>query len=246
MMISSFERSPQQYARLAGVFYLAIILLGIFGELFVRGTLVVTGDAAATANNILASPLLWRAGIVGDLLMQVFDVPVIVIFYLLLRPVNESLALFATLINLVQTAVLVVNKLNLLLPLFLLQDTAYLNAFSAEQLHALSYLAIKAHGYGFAIGLIFFGFACLATGYLIYQSRFLPKVLGVLLVVAGLCYLINSIALMLAPAFASSLSMAILAPAFVGELSVALWLMVKGVDKERWGRQATRLGMPRA
>ena len=93
-MISSFERSPQRYARSVGVIYLAIIVLGIFGELLVRETLVVSGDALATANNISASPLLWRAGIVGDLLMQALDVPMMVIFYLLLRPVSEGLALF--------------------------------------------------------------------------------------------------------------------------------------------------------
>ena len=100
-MISSFERSPQHYARFAGFIYLAIIVLGIFGELFVRGTLIVSGNVVATANAISASLLLWRAGIVGDLLMQALDVPMMVIFYLLLRPVSEGLALFAACMNLV-------------------------------------------------------------------------------------------------------------------------------------------------
>ena len=108
-MIAAIERSPQRYARIAGIFYLAIILLGMFGELYVRGTLVVSGDAAATSAAISASPLLWRAGIAGDLLMHVFDVPVTVVLYYLLRPVSRSLALLATLVNLVQTAVLVAN-----------------------------------------------------------------------------------------------------------------------------------------
>ena len=137
-IIPRIERSPQLYARLGGWLYLAIIILGMFGELFARATLVVSGDAAATANSISASQFLWRAGIAGDLLMHVLDVPVILILYLLLEPVNESLALLATFINLVQTAVLAANKLNLLIPLFLLEDVAYLNAFSAEQRHALS------------------------------------------------------------------------------------------------------------
>jgi Domain of unknown function (DUF4386) len=239
-MIPSIERSPQQYARLAGVFYLAIIFLGICGELFVRGTLVVSGDAVATANNISASPLLWRTAIVGDLMMQVFDIPVIVIFYLLLRPVSESLALFATFINLIQTTVLVANKLNLLVPLFLLDNAGYLQVFSVEQLNAFSYLAIKAHGYGFAIGLIFFGFACLATGHLIYRSRYLPKILGVLMLGAGLSYLLNSFALLLVPSFAAAIFPAVLVPAFIGELSVALWLVVKGVNLEKWEQKTKR------
>jgi hypothetical protein len=233
MPLSPVERSPQRYARLAGFLYLAIIVLGGFGELFVRGTLVVSGDAAATADNILHSPFLWRAGIAGDLLMHVFDVPVILILYFLLRPVSRSLALLATLINLVQTAVLVANKLNLLLPLFLLEDAGHLKSFSAEQLHALSYLAIKAHGVGFGIGLIFFGVACLVRGYLIFRSGYFPRPLGVLVFVAGLSYLTNSFALLLAPSIAALIFPGVLIPAFVGELSFCLWLIVKGVDLEQ-------------
>lgn len=236
-MIASIERYPQRYSRIAGICYLAIIVLGMFGELYVRAMLVVPGDAAATSAAISASALLWRAGIAGDLLMQVLDVPVIVIFYYLLRPVSRSLALFATLINLVQTAVLVMNKLSLMVPLFLLEKSSYLAAFSPEQRHALSSLAIKAHAYGFGIGLIFFGFACLATGYLIFKSGYLPKILGVLMVMAGFSYLINSFALLLAPSFADAITPAILVPAFVGELSLTLWLIFKGVNMEAWQRR---------
>ena len=233
-MSYSFDRSPQRYARVGGILYLAIIFLGLFGELVVRGTLVVSGDVAATANGISTSEFLWRAGIVGDLLMHVCDVPVIVILYLLLRPVSESLALFATFINLVQTAVLVANKLNLFFPLLLLGDASYLKAFSPEQLHALSYLAIKAHGVSFAIGLIFFGVACLVRGYLIFKSGYFPKSLGLLLLIAGLSYLINSIALLLAPSFAAAIFPGILVPALIGELFFALWLIVKGVNMAQW------------
>jgi hypothetical protein len=238
-MIASIERSPQRYARIAGILYLAIILLGMFGELYVRGTLVVSGDAAATSAAIAASPLLWRAGIAGDLLMHIFDVPVIVVLYFLLRPVSRSLALFATLINLVQTAVLVANKMNLLVPLFLLENSMYLTAFSPVQLHALSYLAIKAHGYGFGIGLIFFGIACLVRGYLIFKTGYLPKILGVLMAIAGLSYLVNSFVLLLAPSLADAIFPGVLIPAFVGELLLTLWLIFKGVNLERWRVRAT-------
>ncbi|MCU6432818.1 DUF4386 domain-containing protein [Undibacterium sp. Jales W-56] len=234
MTLSAIERSPQRYARLGGILYLAIILLGMFGEIFVRGTLVVSGDATASVNSILPAQFLWRAGIAGDLMMHVFDVPVIVILYFLLRPVSQSLALFASCINLVQTAVLATNKLNLLVPLFLMEDSAYLNAFSPEQLHALSYLSIKAHGYGFGIGLIFFGVACLARGYLIFRSGYLPKFLGVLMLAAGFSYLINSFALILAPAFATAIFPGILMPAFIGELFFCLWLIFKGVNLKQW------------
>ena len=175
------ETSPQVYARIGGVLYLIIIAAGILGEIFVRGTLVVSGDAAATANHIMASPLLWRIGIVGDIIMHVCDVPLMLIFYVLLRPVHKNLDLLAVLFNLIQTAVLVANKLNLLLPLFLLDNANYLKAFTPDQLHALAYLLIKMHGYGFGIGLIFFGFECLVVGYLIFKSGYLPRILGVLI-----------------------------------------------------------------
>ena len=238
MMFSSIERSPQLYARIGGLLYLAIILFGLFGEVFVRGTLVISGDETATAHGISASQFLWRVGIAGDLLMHLFDVPLILILYLLLRPVSESLALLAMLINLVQTAVLAANKLNLLVPIFLLEDASYLKVFSPGQLHALSYVAIKAHGFGFGIGLIFFGFACLVWGYLIFRSAYLPNVIGLMVALAGLSYLTNSFALLLAPSFAASIFPAVLVPAFVGELTLCLWLLIKGVNVRQWELRA--------
>ncbi|MCX2860523.1 DUF4386 domain-containing protein [Paucibacter sp. PLA-PC-4] len=233
-MTQSLERSPQIGLRLAGLLYLAIIALGLFGEAVVRGSVVLPGDAAATAARIAAEPLLWRAGIAGDLLMHVLDLPVILALYYLLRPVSRPLALLATLFNLVQTAVLAANKLNLLLPILLLQGSGTGQAFSATQLQALTALAINLHGYGFGIGLIFFGIACLLRGWLIARSGFLPKPLGLLLLLAGLSYLLNSFALLLAPKLAAAMFPVILMPAFVGELALALWLIVKGVDLQQW------------
>jgi Domain of unknown function (DUF4386) len=153
----SIEISPRVYARVGGVLYLIIIVAGATGELVLRGASVVSGNAAATAHNIMASASLWRAGIAGDLVMHLCDVPLMMIFYVLLRPVNSNLALLAVLFNLTQTAVLVANKLNLLLPIFLLGDAEYLKAFTPEQLQALSYVSLRTHDNGFAVGLIFFG-----------------------------------------------------------------------------------------
>jgi hypothetical protein len=239
-MIASIENNPQRYARMAGVLYLAIIFLGLFGEMYARGTLVVSGDAAATSAAILASPLLWRAGIAGDLLMHVFDLPAMVVLYYLLRPVSRSLALFATLANGVQTAVLVANKMTLLIPLFLLESSRYVTAFSPEQAHAAAYIAINAHGYGFGIGLIFFGVACLVRGYLIFMTGYLPKTLGVLMAMAGLSYLLNSFALLLAPKFAAAMFPWVMLPSLLGELALTLWLIVKGVNVQQWRRRAQR------
>jgi hypothetical protein len=232
--IKSFETSPQLYARIGGVLYLSIIVAGIFSEMFVRDKLIVTGDATATANNIMASQLLWRFGIVTDLLMHVCDVGLMLVFYVLLKPVNKNLILLAVLFTLVQSSVLVAYKINLMDALFLLGSADYLKAFEPHQLNALAYLAIKSDAYGFGIGLIFFGFASLILGYLIFKSDYLPKAIGVLMQIAGFCYLTNSFALLLAPKFANTLFPAILLPSFLAELSLCLWLIFKGVNISRW------------
>ncbi len=238
MATPATETSPQTYARVGGALYLLIIFAGALGELFIRSKLVVPGDAAATASRILASESLWRLGIAGDLVMHVCDVFVMWVLYVLLRPVNRNLALLGLLLNLIQTAVLVANKLTLLVPLFLLGDAAYLKAFDPAQLQTWSYIAIRMHEYGFGVGLIFFGCVCLVEGYLIRKSRYLPKLLGVLMQIAGACYLINSFTLLLAPTVEARLFPAILMPCLLAELSLALWLLVKGVNVGEWKRRA--------
>lgn len=200
----------------------------------VRERMVVSGDVVATAANIQAFPQLWRWGIAVDLIMQLCDIPLILIFYVLLKPVNKNLALMNLLFNMIQTAVLVANKLSLLIPIFLLGDAAYLKAVDPYQLQVLSYVFIKLHDYGFGVGLIFFGMVCLVEGYLIFKSGLIPKILGVLLQVAGVCYLTNSFALILYPTLLNILSPFILLPPLVAELSLAFWLLVKGVDLARW------------
>jgi len=234
MVNNKAEASPQVYARAGGLAYLIIIVAGAFGELFIRNKIIVSGDAIATAHNIAASPLLWRIGIAGDLLMHVCDLVVAMVYYLLLKRVNKNLALLSVLFGLIQTAVLVANKLNLLMPLFLLGNEDYLKAFDPQQLQVLSYVAVKAHTYGFGIGLIFFGFECLIDGYLIFKSGFLPRVLGIMIFIAGLCYLINSFSLILFPAISDLVFQVIIIPTFIGELSMCLWLLVKGVNVAKW------------
>lgn len=222
-MRSATPVSPLEL-RLAGLCYLAIIGLGLWSEVFVRGSLVVAGDAAATARNIAAQPQLWRLGLAADLLMQVLDLPVIVVLWRLLRPVNETLALTATGLNLVQTAMLVGNRLQLLAALEFATAPGLGAAFLPGQRDALAMLAVQLHGQGFGIGLIFFGFACVIRGALIASSGVAPRLLGGLLVAAGLAYLLNSFALLLAPGLAQRLFPAVMLPVLVGELAFALWL----------------------
>lgn len=226
----NFENNPQYYARIAGILYLIIIATGIFGELFVRNKLIVFENPEATANHIIQSDFLWRLGIATDLLMHICDIPVMLILYFLLKPVSKKLALLNLSFTLIQTAILIVNKLNLVAALLFLKGVET-KSFTSDQLHTLSYIAIKIHGYGFGIGLIFFGFVCLIEGYLIFKSVYLPKTIGLLMFFAGLCYLINSFTLLLAPQFSS---VALLIPCFIAELSLTLWLIFKGVNISAW------------
>jgi hypothetical protein len=226
-----FDRSPQPYVRACGLMYLAIIALGLFGEVVVRG-----GLASATAAALAANETLWRTGIVTDLLMHVLDVPLIVLFYLLLRPVDAALALLSTVFNIVQTAVLALNKLSLVVPLLV----ATRSSLPAPVADEVARLGVTVHAYGFAIGLVFFGMTCLVRGHLLRRSRLLPQAIGVLLMVAGACYLLNSAALLLAPALARLLFPWVMLPVLVAELALAAWLLVKGIDLAQWQRLQDR------
>ena len=226
--------SPQVYARIGGVLYLIIIAAGLFAEAFVRNRLIVPTDAATTAANIKEHELLFRLGIAADLTTFVCAVPLTLILYALLRPVNTNVALLMVMFNLVQDGIGGLNALNTYRPLQLLTGAAYLKVFDPEQLQTMVLLSLRAHSVGFGIALIFFGFSCLALGYLTFASGFLPKTLGVLIAIAGACYLMNSFALILSPRLASILFPSILLPAFIGELALALWLTVRGVNAPKW------------
>src|SRR3984957_17438356 len=166
------EFSPQRYARIGGALYLVIIVLGAFAEGFVSSKLVVPGDAATTAHNILASPELWRLSVAGDLIVALCAVPLLWIEYLLLRPVSKHLVLLAVLFNLVSLAVEAISKLFLLVVMPTLGNADYARGFDAQQLQILANLALRSHDIAFNIALIFFAFTCLVNGYLIFRSGF--------------------------------------------------------------------------
>jgi len=242
MTDKSVEISPQLYARIGGVLYLIIIVIGFCSEFFVRDKLVVPRDVTATANNIMASESLWRISIAGDLILLVCAVPLTLILYVLLRPVNKHLALLAVFFNMVEFPIEAASKLCLFAALFFSGNADYLKAFEPHQLHALVKLSLKLHDYGFGIDLVFFGFACLVYGYLLFRSGYFPRTLGVLMAIAGLSYLANSFTLILAPAYAGRIFL-VLVLALIGELSFCLWLMLKGVNEQRWKEQASAAGL---
>ena len=235
------ETSPHVYARFGGVLYLIIIVIGFCSEFFVREKLVVSGDVTATANNIMASESLWRITIAGELILLVCAITLTLILYVLLRPVNKTLALLAVFFNMVEFPIEAASKLCLFAALFLSGNADYLKTFEPHQLHALVKISLKLHDYGFGIDLVFFGFACLVYGYLLFRSGYFPRTLGVLMAIAGLSYLTNSFTLILAPAYAGTISL-ILVLALIGELSLCLWLLVVGVNEQRWKEQASASG----
>jgi hypothetical protein len=239
MAQQTIRMSPQHYARLCGVLYLYIIVAGMFAELFVRSRLIVSNDAAVTASNIMANESLFRLGFSGELLHIAFDVVVAVILYALLRPIDRNIALLAAFMRFACDIVLAVASLSHFAALKLFADAGYLKTFTPDQLHTLALVALKLHGDGYAISLVFFSFACLSLGYLIFRSGFLPRIIGALMAVAGVCYLINSFSHFLSPAFATTLFPGLFVPIFVAELSLALWLTVKGVNVAKWEEKAS-------
>ncbi|MBC6699355.1 DUF4386 domain-containing protein [Hymenobacter sp. BT190] len=234
-MSSATETSPWRYARLGGALYLIIILCGAFAEGFVMDKLVVSGDAVATAHNILAAPSLWRLGVASNVLLVMCAVPLLWIEYQLLKPVSKSLAQLSLLFNGVSLAVEAVSKVFLLLVMPILASTATLpDGSGLGELPLLATLALKSHNIAFNVALLFFGCTCLVNGYLIFRSGYFPRFLGVLLQIAGGGYLVACTAALFAPALAAVLLPAILLLPLVGELALCLWLLLKGVNRPQW------------
>jgi hypothetical protein len=221
--------TDKNLARIAGFCYLIVIVAGLFSEVFVRQALIASNNALATANNIQANEMLFRWGIVSDLINFVIGLPAILIIYSLFKRTNKLLLQVALGFVIVQTAIIAVNLLNQITPLLILSNDNYLNTFQPEQLASLALLSLNVQAQGYAIGLVFFGFYCLIVGYVIYKSGLVPKVLGILYSFAGLCYVINSFMMFLSKGFENPLFVYLAIPIFIGELSLCLWLLIKGI-----------------
>ena len=222
--------SNKSLARIAGFCYLVVIATGLFSEVFVRQTLRVTNDALTTAHNIQTNEMLFRWGFVADLINFIVGIPTILIIYNFFKKSNKILLQIAVTLVIIQTAIIAVNLLNQITPLLLLANETYLNTFQQSQLATLSLLSLNIQSQGYAIGLVFFGFYCILIGFVIYKTSAMPRVIGVLYAIAGLCYLINSFTMFLSKGFANPIFVYLAIPIFIGELSVCLWLLLKGID----------------
>jgi len=239
-MATSLAREPvQRWARAAGVLLLLSVVCGGFGEAFVPMRILVRGDAAATAAHLQQSGLLFRLGFVAYLVEATCDIVLALAFYVLLRPVHPRLALLAAFFGLVSTAIFAVSELFLYSAVLFVGSPDFLSPFSPAQQGSLLLLVLRLYGLGAGLFLALYGIATILRGWLIARSGFLPRVLGVLLVVGGLGFVCKNLLLVLAPRWSSDL---LLLPMFVAILSLTVWMLVRGVDVARWHERAADSG----
>lgn len=231
-------KSIQRTARIAAVLYLIITVAAIFAHIYLPSNIIVPGDAAATANNIISSETLFRVGGVGgELVVLLSEVILSIVLYVLLKPVNKTLSMLAAVSRLVMTTIHGLNLLNYFFAILLLSGAGYLSAFNTEQLHGLVMLFLEAHSIGFTIGIAFLTLHVFILGYLIFKSGYFPKVLGILFIAAGVGYLIDSFALLLFSGYETTPTVIAIVIA-VSEVAFPLWLLIKGVNKEGWEKRS--------
>ena len=223
--------SIKKTARMAGVLYSIYIVTTIFANVS-RTKLIVFGDAIATANNILASEWLFRIGFMSDVLAGVLFLLAAWALYVLLKPVNKNIALLFLLLNLGGVAVQCINMLNLFSAVLLLSGADYLKVFQADQLQALAMLFLDLHKNGFMVAQLFYGVWLFPLGYLVFKSGYLPRILGIVLMVECFGWLMYTFQFFLFPSYVviSYLSFAV---GFIGEFSLTLWLLIKGVKDQK-------------
>lgn len=227
--------SVQTYARAAGILSLLSMIGGFFGELYIPSRIIVSGDAAATAKNIIESSSLFRLGFAAYLVEGMCDIALSLVLYVLLKPVHRNLALLAAFFGLVSTAVFAVGELFYFGASLPLGGADYLKSFSPDQLNALSLLSLRMYGLVAGIFMAFYGMATGLRGYLIYRSDYLPRALGILMMLAGLGFIARNFVLVLAPAYMSNI---FLIPMFLSVVFLTLWMLVKGVDVPKWEARA--------
>src|SRR6266487_4359669 len=232
-MRARLESSPRTLARTAGVFYLLTILAGIFAQGFVSERLLVFSDAAATAANILAHRGLFQLGFTVYLIEMACQVTTVALFYVLLRPVSKSVALSAAFLELTGCIIKTFARVFFIVPLFVLGGAPALSGFTTSQLQSIALLLLKVNDQGAAMALAFFGFSTILQGYLIFRSTFLPKFLGVFGMVAGLGWLT-----FLHPPLGYRAFPFIALLGLIGAALTIFWLLVYGVNEERWKERA--------
>jgi hypothetical protein len=224
--------STKKTARLAGVLYLVNGVTGFFSIIYVPGRLIVSGNAAATANNILASERLFRLGMVSELICAAEFVFLLWVLYRLLAAVNKTHASLMVILGLVSIPIMFVNALNEIAALALLRGADFLSAFDQLQRQALAMQFLNLHEDGFVVAGIFWGLWLFPFGILVFKSGFLPRILGVLLIAACFGYLADSLTTLLLPSYEDVVGRIANIPLTLGEPAILLWLLIRGAKEQ--------------
>ena len=224
--------SPQTYARIAAVLYLIVIVAGIIAQMGIGRKIIVNGDATTTAANILSHKDLFQLSFTIYLIEMTCQIAQMALCYILLKPVNRNVALLALIFSLVGCTIKTLSRLFYIAPLLVLGDSQYLSVFNAEQLQALALLLLNVNSQTAGIVLAFFGISTFINGYLILQSDFLPPFLGVLSMLGGLGWFT-----FIYPSFGKQLFFYILLIGLIGSISQILWLLIKGVNVQKWNQR---------
>jgi hypothetical protein len=226
--------SIQTTARLTGFLYLLLIPLGVFGLLYVPSTLIVSGDAAATASNIMANEGLFRLGSLSALVVALVNLFVVLLLYKLLKPVNRNVAALMVIFLLLSIPISFINELNNFAAPLLLGGADYLSVFTQAQLHALVLFFHELHQHGVIVAQVFWGLWLFPMGYLVFRSGYLPRIIGIFLMIGTFGYVVDSLTFMVFPNFGFEFAPFL----FVGEGLLPLWLLIRGVDVKRWEQRA--------
>jgi hypothetical protein len=220
--------STKRQARVAGFLYLVLALIAPIGLLYVPGKLIVYEQATATADRIRASEWLLRLGIASELSHQIIGVFLVLALYRLFKAVDEALATQVVILGaLVSVPIVFVNVLNEIAAWVLVSGADFLSVFDRPHLDALAYLFLRLHSQGITVASIFWGLWLFPFGMLVIRSGFIPRVLGYLLMVAGVAYVASAFATLIVPQYATLVGQIAL-PLEVAELPIVFWLVIWG------------------
>jgi len=243
-MTDSERFSPLLVARILGVIGLAGIVTGAFDIGYVQSHLIVSGNPSATLHNILAHETLFRLGFSAHLFELVLNIPGEILAFVLLRRVNGIVAAIALACGIIGIAVEAADLLCAYMPLKLAIESSALGAFTSDQLHAFSLLSAQLQQAGLLLSWVFYGIDEFAGGFLWFRSGFLPRILGVLLGLSGLCYFTHGFLSFLAPSLDARLYPYILFPTLPGEGLSSLWLATVGLNVAKWKAWTTPAPQP--